>query len=554
MIFLHMVNDILNIDALINNVNNVSLMNIVAVIILPYLGGLAGFFLMISAVGNMVSMQKRLQRGNSVKELVVRQIVGGSILLLFAMLTESTIGQWGYFGQIIKHMNNPASVNPEVMLYRWNHFETIHTIAWCVILNGIIQGILSRNEKWRDTKHQIKTYIILSVIIIALTQPVWNLVFNLVPGYPFGSYDSNTFNQMAQPIVGKASFWEVLRSPFLAALAAPMEPLFPYLAVSFIGSIIGIILSQPRKTIPHNFPKKALSAGLIMFIIGSIGVVWVIFWVVDTQGLMKAIELFRLISFHRHWTPDMPSVTVPPLAWLWQFLSLNGFALMLIVAIFRLVEFRGISKTFAEKTKFIRRFGFIAFTNYADQWIYSFTFFMLSLLFIGVPNTRLSWGLTFVVIGVTLLVYHVKMRLWEKIKYIGSLEWCIGTIALNLIPTRRDSSSQSKKWWQKSQLDVDGAFYNAEWIDIIEESEINHQALKESKLAYKLSIIAFISIIFMPVTLITLGLAQNSIKKEGKNRYNKIAKMCSIIGITIVIIFVIFCFATTPTILGFSLV
>ena len=103
-------------------------------------------------------------------------------------------------------------------------------------------------------------------------------------------------------------------------------------------------------------------------------------------------------------------------------------------------------------------------------------------------------------------------------------------------------------------MDVDGAFYNAEWIDIIEESEINHEALKESKLAYKLSIIALISIIFMPVTLITLGLAQNSIKKEGKNRYNKIAKMCSIIGITIVIIFVIFCFATTPTILGFSLV
>jgi hypothetical protein len=529
-------------------------MNIVAVIILPYLGGLAGFFLMISAIGNMVSMQKRLQRGNSVKALVVRQIVGGSLLLFFAMLTESTIGHWGYFGQIVRHLNNPSSVNPDVILYRWNHFETIHTIAWCVILNGIIQGILSRNERWRDTKHQLKAYIILSVIVIALTQPVWTLVYNLVPGYPFGSYESNTFNQMPRPIVGKASFGEVVRSPFLAALAAPMEPLFPYLAVSFIGSIIGILISQPRKTIPHNFPKKALSVGLLMFIIGSIGVVGVIVWAMDTQGLMKAIELFRHISFHRHWAPDNPSITVPPFAWVWQFLSLNGFALMLIVAVLRLVEFRGFSKTFAEKTKFIRRFGFIAFTNYADQWIYSFVFFMLSLFLTGVPNTRLSWGLTFVTIGVTLLVYHVKMRVWEKIKYIGSLEWCIGTIALNLLPTRRDSSSQSKKWWQKSQLDVDGAFYNAEWIDIIEEAEINHKDLKESKFAYKLSIIALISVIFMPGTFITLGLAQNSIKTEGKNRYNKIAKTCSIIGIIIVLSFVIFCFATTPTLLGFSLI
>jgi len=96
MIFLHMLNDILNIDALINNVNNIPLINIVALVVFPYLGGLAGFFLMISAIGNMVSMQKRLQRGNPVKELVIRQVVGGTILLIFAMLTESTIGFLGY--------------------------------------------------------------------------------------------------------------------------------------------------------------------------------------------------------------------------------------------------------------------------------------------------------------------------------------------------------------------------------------------------------------------------------------------------------------------------
>jgi hypothetical protein len=57
----------------------------------------------------------------------------------------------------------------------------------------------------------------------------------------------------------------------------------------------------------------------------------------------------------------------------------------------------------------------------------------------------------------------------------------------------------------------------------------------------------------MPVTLITLGLARSSIKREGKNRYNKTAKICSIIGITIFIIFLIFCFATTPKNLGFPL-
>ena len=68
---------------------------------------------------------------------------------------------------------------------RWNHFETIHTIGWCVVFNGIIQGALSRKEQWRNVPVMIRNYALIAIAIVALTIPVWIGVGILVPGYPW---------------------------------------------------------------------------------------------------------------------------------------------------------------------------------------------------------------------------------------------------------------------------------------------------------------------------------------------------------------------------------
>ena len=49
MLCLHVVMDVLDVNQLMGAINDVSILNVLALIVLPFLGGLAGFFLMVSA-------------------------------------------------------------------------------------------------------------------------------------------------------------------------------------------------------------------------------------------------------------------------------------------------------------------------------------------------------------------------------------------------------------------------------------------------------------------------------------------------------------------------
>ena len=150
MLVLHIISDTLDIDSLVANLSTLPFFQLLLLIILPYLGGLAGFFLMVSAVGNMVSMQKQLKKGMDVQTLLIRQIVGGFVLLLFAMLSESLLGYHGTFGEVFKNLNDLSTGNYDQYRWRFLYFETIHTIAWCVIVNGIVHALLTRKGQWNN--------------------------------------------------------------------------------------------------------------------------------------------------------------------------------------------------------------------------------------------------------------------------------------------------------------------------------------------------------------------------------------------------------------------
>jgi hypothetical protein len=174
MLILHLIGDYLNVDVLLGEdmINTLPIINLLALVLLPYFGGLAGFFLIVSAAGNMVSMYRDLGREKSVRSIVLKQVIGGVVLLIFAMLSESTLGYHGVIGQFTRNLNNPANGNYSVALWRWNTFETVHTIAWCLIINGCIQGLLSLKKNWQNRKRMIISYIVLAVVVIALTQPI----------------------------------------------------------------------------------------------------------------------------------------------------------------------------------------------------------------------------------------------------------------------------------------------------------------------------------------------------------------------------------------------
>ena len=576
MIGFHIISYALNIDDLLADINNLPLVNLIALILIPFYGGLAGFFLLVSATSNMVSMYKGLEKGNSVRSIVIKQVVGGILLLIFAMLCEALIGYHGAFGNFFRYLDripeyfqyNPnlnyehwgetLEYNWQTLLYRWNHFETIHTIAWCLILNGITQGILSLKGRWKNRRQLIIAYAILAVVVIALTQPVWEIVKLIIPGYPFG-FIPETGNVLFTPVIGEDRWWRIIIAPFFSALAAPMEPIFPYLAISYIGSIIGIVITKPKEEINKNFPRNMFLVGLGMFVTGVIGVVIIIVQIMINQDFDTAINIYKLIPYHRHWTPDYQSY-IPMFSWLAQFLAVNGFSLMLVMFLFRMIEFRGKSKVFSDKTRFVRRFGIVAFSNYNNQFIYYIVFYLLSMAFFPVAYTKFYWSGTFLVIIISLAVYMLLLFGWEKIKYIGSLEWFIRTFNNNVIPINRKKFDPSVKWWQKGLIEVDDLFYNPEWIDLadpVEEKTQNEEQLiaeqRDSKLALILSIVGLVTIIFNAVSIFGLFVSINARKLEGKNKRNTAAIVLSIIGCVLFLAFYTICFIIKISSLGLPL-
>ena len=521
MIILHTISDTLDIDTLTSDLSALPIIQILLLLVLPFFGGLAGFFLMVSAIGNVISMQRNLEKGMDAKTLIFRQVLGGFLLLIFAMLSEAIIGYHGTLGEVFLHLNDLSQGHYDQWAWRFLHFETVNTIAWCIILNGLVHAIMTRNGKWKNVTKLMRNYLLLIVIVLALTPLIWWLADKILPGYPYAT-DPETGKSLLYGYIGKSSFLDIVLRFFLGPLAASWEPVFPYLAASFIGSIIGIYINQDPKEIKTHWLKKFLLVGLIMFIVGGIGVITNIVLVMMNEGLDSTLNLYLLISEHRYWTV---ANGVPILGWLFQFLFLNGFTICGILLLIRLVEFRGKGQKFAEKTKFIRRMGFIAFTIYTAQWVYNFFYFVVSSIN-GAPYQRFFWNGTLITLALTFIAFYIITVLWEKVGYIGSLEWMIASIALLVIPGKK--SAELKKKWPKDVLNVENAFYDAEWLDIIPSEKINPKALPDSRLSSKISALGFL---FFPGSFIGLTIAINSEKREGRNKWNRRGKIFGILGV-----------------------
>ncbi len=561
MIGLHVINGILDTNALLVNVTNLSLINLVSLVVLPFLGGLAGLFLLVSAISNMISMYRRLENGQPTNILIVQQVIGGALLVIFGMFTEAVTGYNGAFGLFVRDLGGTYrwTTYLQTALSRWNWFETIHTIGWCVILNGLIQGIISRKEQWKNVSHLIWTYLVIAAVMVGLTIPVWIGVSKLVPGYPWVQ-SSTTGGQLYLPQIGVAPIDYLLVSPFLAALAAPMEPIFPYLAVSCIGSIIGIVMCQRSDRIPKHFVKKVLVGSLIAFTVGIIGVTFTVVGVMQAAGFPTAVQLLMDLSHFRGWFPDNISrsygVFLSPLSWLWQFLALNGFAIIFVMLTIYLVDWRGYGPEFSQSklVQFIRRFGFTAFSNYNNQWLYYMAWIGVSILYTGQRRIKLDWNGTLLVLVVSLVVYYLVMRGWEKVKFVGSIEWMIGTLGAALTPSKwQPESLRNLKWYQKGQLDVQGGFYQVESVSVVTPDATYHAQLQDSRLVAKLSKISLFSVIFLPFTVATLLLARNIQKKEGSNPMVKTAIRLSWIGTIITLTLLLVCFVVTPRMLGLKI-
>jgi uncharacterized membrane protein YeiB len=532
MIFVHILDDIYNLSWTENDatLQAAPLAAVVLLLMGIYFGSWAGLFLMVSATGNMVSMYNGLEKGKSIKSVILKQVVGGLILLFFGFLAEGTLQYYAVFQTI--RMGN---LDLTRIIWKGYTMETIHAIAWCMILNGIVQGLLSFNEGHRKIKRNIWIYVILAIIVVALTQPVWDGIKALIPGYPFDPL--NTGRDLQYPSVN-ASFGEYILKFFILPLAGQPEPVFPFLAVSFIGSILGLKLCETPVT--RTWPKRGIIIGVMIMIFGALfGVIMDLPF--DSFFPINDFSTFTRIGHGLNWR------------WLTWICFITGGQLILVSFMFRLVEFRGESALFAQKTAAIRRFGMVAFTLYTFHRIIAMVpLLILSAIFqtdMTIDVHNLNGYVSLGAIGFCLLFIYLLLLLWEKIDYIGSLEWMIGTIAAYILGIPK-KSTQKEKWYRWGAKDQKELFYNAEWINVFEATDNGGVKARNSKLMLKISIGALFA---FPLTIINWLMWRPIVKLEGKNSYNQKGFIILVIATVLDITAVVVLYFLNLGILGISL-
>jgi len=516
------------------------LFNIILLVLGLFFGSWAGLFLMVSAASNMISMHTNFESGKSVGSVVLKQVVGGFILLLFGFLAEGTLQYYAVFVTF----RNGATNFPTALLFNgipdfsrilWKGFtmETIQTIAWCMIVNGIIQGLLSLNGGYIKIKRNIIIYTILAIGVAVATQPIWNVIYNSFGGYPFTYTDPSHVSWTGALLDAERPY---LNNPadfilkfFLLPLAGIPEPIFPFLAVSFIGSIIGLLLCQ--KPVSRSWPKKGVWAGVLIFISGAI------LGIVLNLPFSSFLPLSNFSDFRGIGVDTSNSIPViTQYGWVPWVAFITGGQVIAVCLVFRLVEFRGNSANFAQKTAFIRRFGMVPFTLYTFHRIIAMVpMMLLSYIFsvnMTVDSKDLNGWTSLAVIGVCLLFIYGILLLWEKKDYIGSLEWMIGTISAYLLGVPRKSKEKVRwyRWGARNQKEI---FYDVNWIDVFEKGDNGGDDYRNSKLAFKFAIAGALGLIAFPATLIGFGLERSSEKMEQVNKFSRRAKITCIIALVV---------------------
>lgn len=531
MIFFHLLEDVYDMSW-IDTSAGLSNAPIIAVLMLAiglYFGAWAGLFLMVSAMGNMLSMYNSLERGTSVGSVIKKQVVGGIILLFFAFLAEGTLQYYAVFQTLLY-----PPVDWTRILWKGYTMETIHTIAWCMIVNGIIQGVLSINGGHKKIKRNMIIYGFLAVITLVATQPLWDWVATLIPGYPFQSYNYPQFNRnIAKPSIG-ATWDEYVIKFFLMPIASVPEPIFPFLAVSFLGSILGLALC--KMPVSRKMPKQTIYIGLLVVVAGLI--IWIIGDMpFDSLFPMSNFSSFRSIGGGINWK------------WLPWVCFITGGQLCLIAIILRLIEFRGKSEKVAKKTKWLRVYGLVPFTLYTYHRIIAMLpLYILSLIFqknMLIDSESLNGYASIAVVFVCLGVMYVLLRLWEKVDFIGGLEWMIGTIGAYALGVPK-KSKEKLPWYRYGARDNQSMLNKAEWINIFEETDNGGDEYRNSKLAWKFAMAGFF---VFPATFISMGIHRTAIKLEGENKYTHrahvIGIMALIVNITLIILFTVLTMGAT---------
>ncbi len=348
------------------------------------------FFIMISAIVHWYSMSQAYLSGKSPKEILKKQLIFGVILYLFGMFRNAFLNQWGIIDRWYRRGE-----------WLWGElkfvyfFDALNIIAVGVIFSAIVFFIITATKNWNKTKTILISFAIGTAFFYFLTPLMvkWVSAWAGVPD--LRSYVD--FYIIIPPEQWFTRFIQVM-------LIGREAPLFPTLGVVCMGMAIGYLLVTDKLSIKRI--RYFYLVGLGMIIIG------VLFLILFEGGFANILSN---LFFH-----------VEPV---WFVCVNSALQMMVIVTVIRWIEFNPKLKInrWLMGSRFFRRWSMVALTVFAFQ------------VFALVPTALLNWitvfeyqvrnsataAQTLLLAVVTILLWDILIRIWEKLKFIGTWEWLI---------------------------------------------------------------------------------------------------------------------------------
>lgn len=401
--------------------------NIIILILMglaAFFGTWHGFFLFISAIVNAYVIIKKKQKNQSSKSIISKQVFTGS-LLIFLGWFEQAFGYDGYFGKVIR---GGSWTNFSPLYGALFEADTLKAIGFCLIVNSILlTNLLSNNNELRF-KRNMSIFLLLSVIIFVTTA----LLRHFIPTFSW-LYDETPGSMINLTSIAKTK--GTFAAWFLAITTGGLVPIFPFLGTSFIGTMIGLCLANPKIT------KKTP-----------------LWWIISGLGFMILGGL--LIGF------NAPFTTIEVNAALSTYFIRLGGQIMVIWAVLYFIEFNKRGEQFANNVivRFFRLWGIVSLTIYLFQIFVYVPRLLQQVIFGGVFNINFMDDhviprgqelLIVLTLVFVLVIFHGIIYLWSKINFIGSLEWSITQLQNITLPRTQQ---------KRKKFDVNQLMNNVHWI------------------------------------------------------------------------------------------
>lgn len=403
---------------------------LIAVFVPIYLAShFRAFFLMISMTIHGYIVVRSLKAGNSSGAVLKKQLITAGLLYLVALFTEGFSAYHGVLGNTLRSGYWRGDTINHIL-----HFETLQSIAVSIAFLSTLLVLLYRGEGMAKERRNVLVLGCFGIILVVLAPFVHEWV-NILTG---GGYYVDK-GQYAFDSVG-----EFFAKLGLAALAGIEQPIFPFMATTCIGGIVGIFMA--RDTPIPDLPRKGKFAGLGLILTGVL--------VLAATGFDVELE------FYVHPT--------------WFYLVLNGLQLIILMTFLGHYEYNPEAdlEKYTRRTRFFRRWSMVSLTVFVWQFLPERLLEVLGYLITGInyiERGQTGHLETIVMVVLVLAFWDLLIRLWERAKFRGTFEWIMVTLGQLALYGRKGAIKQSAE-----RLDIGGVLYDPEPVSFVSERSSNN--------------------------------------------------------------------------------